>query len=138
MATIFTKIIRGEIPSYKVAEDQSFFAFLDIRPVAFGHTLVVPKQETDYIFDMEDAALGAMFTFAKKVAKVLQSHVACERIGISVIGLEVPHTHVHLIPIRTILDMNFSAERYVFNEAEYEKLAKTLSASFKELYGSGQ
>lgn len=138
MSTIFTKIIQGEIPSYKVAEDDLFFAFLDIRPVAFGHTLVVPKRETDYIFDMEDAELAAMFSFAKKVAGILQSHVDCKRIGISVIGLEVPHTHVHLIPIRTIADMNFSAERYVFNPSEYEKLAEKLYSSYLELYESGK
>lgn len=138
MPTIFTKIIQGEIPSYKVAENDSFFAFLDIRPVAFGHTLVVPKRENDYIFDMEDSELGDMFSFAKKVARILQSHIDCERIGISVIGLEVPHTHVHLIPIRTIADMNFSAERYVFNPSEYEKLAEKLYISYLKLYESGK
>jgi histidine triad (HIT) family protein len=138
MSTIFTKIIQGEIPCFKVAETATFFAFLDIRPVAFGHTLVVPKKEVDYIFDMEDDELGEMFLFAKKVSRVLEHHVTCERVGVSVIGLEVPHTHVHLIPIRTLQDMNFSADRYVFDKGEYEILSAKLFSTFTEWYGSGE
>mgnify|MGYP003377822873 CR=1 FL=1 len=98
MASIFTKIILGEIPCYKVAENDNYFAFLDIRPLVKGHTLVIPKKEIDYIFDMEDRALAEMFSFTKRVAMVLKEEVECTRIGISVIGLEVPHAHVHLIP----------------------------------------
>ena len=108
MASIFTKIINGEIPCYKVAENEHFFAFLDIRPVAYGHTLVVPKHESEYIFDMADNDLSELIIFSKKVAKSLKKIVPCIRIGVSVIGLEVPHTHVHLIPIHNMEDMNFS------------------------------
>jgi histidine triad (HIT) family protein len=107
MASIFSKIISGEIPSFKVAESDQFYAFLDVRPVAFGHTLIVPKQEVDYIFDMEDALYLDLLLFAKKVAKVLKEEVTCKKIGISVIGLEVPHAHVHLVPINAVSDMTF-------------------------------
>jgi histidine triad (HIT) family protein len=134
MSSIFTKIISGEIPCYKVAESRDFFAFLDIRPVAFGHTLVVPKLEIDYIFDMEDEHLSAMFLFAKKVAWMLKAEIECERIGVSVIGLEVPHTHIHLIPLKTMQDMNFMKDRYNFQPEEYAKLSGRLEQSFKLFY----
>jgi len=107
MASIFTKIISGEIPSFKVAENDQFYAFLDVRPVAFGHTLVVPKLEVDYIFDLEDDLYVDLFLFSKKVAKALKEEVPCKKIGISVIGLEVPHAHVHLVPINAVTDMTF-------------------------------
>lgn len=107
MPSIFTKIVNGEIPCYKVAESKDYLAFLDIRPLAIGHTLVIPKRELDYIFDMGDEELAGLMLFAKKVAKALRPHVTCSRIGVSVIGLEVPHTHVHLIPINAITDMTF-------------------------------
>jgi len=134
MPSIFTRIIQGEIPCYKVAESDDFFAFLDIRPVAFGHTLVVPKQEVDYIFDLKEDVLGALFSFAKKVSIVLKEEIDCARIGVSVIGLEVPHAHVHLIPIQTMDDMNFSKERYAFSEDEYGKLSKILQEKFSKKF----
>ncbi|MFZ1706069.1 MAG: HIT family protein [Saprospiraceae bacterium] len=135
MASIFTKIISGEIPSYKVAESNDYFAFLDIKPLAMGHTLVVPKKEVDYIFDMSDGELSGLISFAKKVADILKSEVDCARIGLSVIGLEVPHTHIHLIPIQSVSDMNFSAERAVFTNEEYETLCNRLKISFQKKYG---
>ena len=99
MATIFSRIVKGEIPCYKIAEDEQFFAFMDINPVAVGHTLVIPKRENDYIFNLEDDEIGAMMVFAKKVATAIEKAVPCKRIGVAVIGLEVPHAHIHLIPI---------------------------------------
>ena len=127
MASIFTKIINGEIPSYKIAESEKFYAFLDIFPLAKGHTLVVPKQEIDYIFDLEDDLLGEMMVFAKKVGLAIESVVPCERIGITVIGLEVPHAHIHLIPINSITDMDFSKEKLKLEQSEFEVLAKEIS-----------
>ena len=108
MSSLFSKIVRGEIPCYKVAENDRFLAFLDIRPLALGHTLVIPKEEIDYIFDVPDALLGDLMVFAKKVAHKIESVVDCERIGVAVIGLEVPHCHVHLVPINGVADINFS------------------------------
>lgn len=108
MATVFSKIISGEIPCFKIAEDESFFAFLDINPIAEGHTLVVPKMEIDYFFDIDDDLLSRMMVFSKSVAEKLKKNIECKRIGISVIGLEVPHAHIHLIPIKSVADMNFS------------------------------
>lgn len=105
--TIFSKIIAGEIPSYKVAEDDRYYAFLDINPVNWGHTLVVPKQETDYIFDLDDDTLGDMMVFAKKVAAAIKKAVPCTKVGVAVLGLEVPHAHIHLIPIQQEGDMDF-------------------------------
>ena len=107
MATLFTRIIEGEIPCYKLAEDQHYFAFLDIRPLTKGHALVIPKQESDYIFRMDDQALSGLMVFAKRVALALEQEVSCARIGVAVIGLEVPHTHVHLVPINEVGDINF-------------------------------
>ena len=108
MPTIFTRIINREIPGYIIAEDERFIAFLDINPLVVGHTLVVPKQEVDYIFDLEDKALADLNVFAKKVAKAIQAVVPCKRIGVAVIGLEVPHTHIHLVPMTTVGDINFT------------------------------
>lgn len=105
--TIFSRIIAGEIPSYKVAEDDRFYAFLDINPVNWGHTLVVPKQETDYIFDLDDETLGGMMVFAKKVAAAIKKAIPCTKVGVAVLGLEVPHAHIHLIPIQKEGDMDF-------------------------------
>ena len=107
METVFTKIIKGEIPSYKIAENDKFFAFLDISPLAKGHTLVVPKIQNDYIFDLDDDTLAELMIFAKKVAAAIQKNMDCLRIGIAVIGLEVPHTHVHLVPLKHLGDLNF-------------------------------
>lgn len=108
MASIFTRIINREIPAFVVAEDDRFIAFLDINPLVVGHTLVVPKKETDYIFDLDDATLADMQLFAKKVAKGVRAAIPCKRIGVAVIGLEVPHTHVHLVPMNTADDLNFT------------------------------
>jgi len=108
MPTLFTKIINGEIPCHKILEDERFLAFLDIRPINPGHTLVIPKEEIDYIFDVPDATLGGMMIFAKKVANMITREVDCKRIGVMVCGLEVPHTHIHLVPINQISDLNFA------------------------------
>lgn len=105
--TIFSRIIAGEIPSYKIAEDDRFYAFLDINPVNWGHTLVVPKQETDYIFDLDDTLLGDMMVFSKKVAEGIKAALPCKKVGVAVLGLEVPHAHIHLIPIQNEGDMDF-------------------------------
>ena len=108
MASIFTKIVNGEIPCYKIAEDDKYLAFLDVFPLTEGHVLVIPKQEVDYIFEMEDELFIGLQLFAKKIAKALKLAVPCKKVGISVIGLEVPHTHIHLIPMNNVEDMNFS------------------------------
>lgn len=111
MTSIFTKIINGEIPCHKIAENEKFLAFLDIMPLREGHTLVIPKTEIDYIFDIEDAILAEMIVFAKSVAKKIKNSIPCNRIGVTVIGLEVPHAHIHLIPINTLSDMDFTKEK---------------------------
>lgn len=128
MASIFSKIINGEIPCYKVAESETCFAFLDINPLAKGHTLVVPKKEVDYIFDVEDELYKDLMVFAKKVGSAIEKVVPCERIGVTVIGLEVPHAHVHLIPINGISDMNFAKPKLSLNKQEFESLAAEISA----------
>mgnify|MGYP001044573042 FL=1 len=127
MATIFTRIIRGEIPCYKVAEDDRFIAFLDIKPLKAGHTLVVPKQEVDYIFDLDDRTLADLTLFSKRVADGIKKVVDCKRIGMAVIGLEVPHAHVHLIPLDREMDILFTNPRVVLSDEEYRRLAKAIS-----------
>ena len=122
MATIFSSIINGDIPCYKIDEDNDFLAFLDINPLAYGHTLVIPKIEIDYLFDLEDALLGKMMLFSKSVASKLKKNMECKRIGISVIGLEVPHAHIHLIPINSISDMNFSKPKLILSEVELKSI----------------
>ncbi len=122
MASIFSKIVAGEIPCHKVAEDNEFFAFLDIRPVAQGHALVIPKQEINYLFDIDDAQLGRMMAFAKKVARAQEKAIPCKRVGLTVIGLEVPHAHIHLIPIQEEADMYFGKNKL---EPTSEELAQT-------------
>lgn len=124
--TIFSRIIAGEIPCYKVAEDDRFFAFLDINPMTKGHTLVVPKQETDYLFDLDDAMLADMMVFAKKVAASLQKHMDCARVGVAVIGLEVPHAHIHLIPIKSESDMNFRNPKLKLSPEEMQEIAENV------------
>jgi len=119
MATIFSKIVKGDIPCYKIAEDERFFAFLDINPVMKGHTLVIPKRETDYLFSLDDDELAAMMVFAKKVAKAIEKAVPCKRIGVAVIGLEVPHAHIHLIPITQEGDMDFKKEHVHMTTEEF-------------------
>lgn len=130
MSSIFTKIINGEIPSYKVAESETCFAFLDINPLAKGHTLVVPKKEVDYIFDVEDELYSDLMLFAKKVGKAIEKVVSCERIGVTVIGLEVPHAHIHLIPINGISDMNFAKPKLALYKDELSELAKRIASEF--------
>ena len=126
METIFTKIIKGEIPCFKIAENNDYFAFLDIRPTSKGHTLVIPKIQNDYIFDLADEQLCGLILFSKKIAKALLKAIPCERIGIKVIGLEVPHTHIHLIPIRVEGDMNHGKETLKFTDEEYKEIAKSI------------
>lgn len=128
MSSIFTKIIKGEIPSYKIDEDDNYFAFLDIRPMSKGHTLVVPKREEDYIFDLTDDELSGILPFSKRIAKAIEQVVDCKRIGISVVGLEVPHAHVHLIPINSVADMTFMKDPVEMSEDEFEALAGEIRA----------
>jgi len=132
MASLFSRIIAGEIPSYRVAEDDRFFAFLDINPLAPGHTLVVPKQETDYLFDMPEDQLAGILPFSRRIAKALEAVVPCERIGVTVIGLEVPHAHVHLIPIRGIHDMDFSKPKVNMAPERMEALAAEIRAAMAD------
>ncbi|MBK9328972.1 MAG: HIT family protein [Sphingobacteriales bacterium] len=126
--TIFTKIINGEIPCYKIAEDAQHFAFLDIRPLNAGHTLVVPKKETDYIFDLEDEELKELMVFAKKIAVAIQKSIPCERIGMTVIGLEVPHTHIHLAPINSVHDLDFRHSKTISAE-EMQSIADRIKSN---------
>ncbi len=127
MPSIFTRIVNGEIPCYKIAETDEYLAFLDVRPQQRGHTLVIPKQEIDYIFDMDDAALAGLMVFAKKVAKAVEKTVPCQRIGVAVVGLEVPHTHIHLMPIHTISDLGFG-KSLSFPAEEMAELAAKIAA----------
>jgi len=131
METIFTKIIKGEITCYKIAENDDYFAFLDIRPASKGHTLVIPKIQNDYIFDLSDEQLCGLMLFSKKIASALKKAIPCERIGIKVIGLEVPHTHIHLIPIKVEGDMNHGKEILKFTESEFKEIAEAIQASFR-------
>jgi histidine triad (HIT) family protein len=128
MATIFTKIIKGEIPCYKVAEDGRYFAFLDINPLKAGHTLVVPKIETDYIFDLDDDQLAGMILFSKKVAKAIKKAIPCKRIGIAVLGLEVPHAHIHLVPMDNMEDVNFKNPKLKFTPEEFKEIAAKINS----------
>ncbi len=130
MATIFSRIIKGEIPSYRIAEDDRFYAFLDIRPMQAGHTLVVPKQETDYLFDLDDALLADMMLFAKRVARAIEKAVECRRVGVMVIGLEVPHAHIHLIPIQQEGDMSLARKRVELTDEEFQQIALRIEAAF--------
>jgi len=127
MASIFSKIIQGEIPSYKIAENDDYFAFLDINPLRAGHTLVVPKKEIDYIFDLDDKYLGAMMVFSKKVAEAIVSAVSCKRIGVAILGLEVPHAHIHLVPMDTMEDVNFKNPKLKFTPEEFKAIAEKIS-----------
>ena len=131
MDTIFTKIIKGDIPCYKIAENDKFFAFLDINPLAKGHTLVVPKVQVDYIFKLEDEMLAEMMVFAKRIAAAIEANVPCERIGIAVIGLEVPHTHIHLVPINKVGDLNFANPKCKLAEEEFKEIAAKIAQSVK-------
>lgn len=130
MATIFSRIVAGEIPCHKVAENEEFFAFLDINPVTVGHTLVIPKREVDYIFDLEDETLGRMMAFAKRVAKAQEAAIECKRVGIAVMGLEVPHAHIHLIPITKESDMYFGGDKLSLSQEELAEIAGKIRAKF--------
>lgn len=131
MASLFSKIIAGEIPCYKVAEDADFLAFLDIFPLKKGHVLVIPKKEVDYIFDLDDATYQGLMAFSKRVALAIKQSVDCGRVGMTVIGLEVPHAHVHLIPINTMQDMNFSNEKLKLGQEEFVAIASKIASNFK-------
>lgn len=127
--TLFTKIVKGEIPCYKIAEDENFFAFLDISPIAKGHTLVITKLQNDYIFDLPDELLGNMMIFAKKVAAGIKKAFPCNRVGVAVIGIDVPHNHIHLVPINGVGDLNFKAERLQLSQDEFKEIAVKISAA---------
>lgn len=127
MATIFSRIIAGEIPSYKVAEDENFYAFLDINPLTKGHTLVVPKKEVDYLFDLDDDTLAAMMLFAKRVAAKIKQETACVKVAMVVLGLEVPHAHIHLIPMNSEKDVDFHREKLRLTTEEFLEIARKLS-----------
>jgi len=128
MASIFTKIINGDIPSYKIAENENFFAFLDINPLTEGHTLVVPKKEIDYIFDLDNETLGGMMIFAKTIAGALDKSIECVRVGIIVIGTEVPHAHIHLIPFNDEAELNFKREKLKLSEDKFKSIASKIKA----------
>ena len=130
MASIFTKIIKGEIPSYKVAESEKFYAFLDIFPLKKGHTLVIPKLEVDYVFDIEDNLYQEYMIFAKRVSEAIKSAIPCKRIGMAVIGLEVPHAHIHLVPLDNISDLNFSNPKLKFSDGEFKEIAESIASKF--------
>jgi histidine triad (HIT) family protein len=128
MDTIFTKIIKGEIPCYKIAANDDYFAFLDINPLRAGHTLIVPKRETDYIFDLEDTYLAGMIIFSKKIAAAIKSVIPCNRIGVAILGLEVPHAHIHLVPMDTMEDINFKNPKLKFTVEEFKDIATKISS----------
>ena len=132
MSSLFTRIIHREIPSYKIAEDENYYAFLDIYPLAEGHTLVIPKKETDYIFDIEDEEYQGLFLFAKQVAAAMRKVIPCERIGIAVIGLEVPHAHIHLVPLKTIYDIDFRKPKLQLSPEEFIAIAAKISGAMKK------
>ena len=133
MATIFTKIINGEIPCYKIAGDDRYFAFLDINPLKAGHTLVVPKRETDYLYDLEDDQLTGLILFSKKVAEAIRAAFPCNRIGIAVLGLEVPHAHIHLVPMDSMDDINFKNPKLKFTPEEFTEIAEKIRRNFISL-----
>lgn len=126
MATVFSKIIKGEIPSYKIAEDENYYAFLDINPMVKGHTLIVPKQEIDYLFDLDNETLAGMMVFSKKVADAIFKAVSCKRVGVMVLGLEVPHAHIHLIPLQNEGDANFANPKLKLTEKEFIEIAQAI------------
>ncbi len=129
MPSIFTRIIKGEIPCYKIAEDENYFAFLDINPLAVGHTLVIPKKEVDYIFDLDSKTLEGLIVFSQKIAVAINKVCKCKRVGIAVLGLEVPHAHIHLVPLNTGLEINFLNPKLKFTKEEFEiALAKIIAA----------
>lgn len=128
MASIFSKIVNGEIPSYKIAEDDNYYAFLDINPIVKGHTLVIPKKETDYIFDIDNKEYLGLWDFARKVANAIENAVPCKRVGIAVLGMEVPHAHIHLIPLNSEGDLDFRKEKLKMTPEEFKNIAELISA----------
>lgn len=131
MATLFTKIISGEIPCYKIAEDTNYIAFLDINPLVIGHTLVVPKIENDYIFDLDDDILSGLLLFSKPIAKAIDKTMNCKRVGIAVLGLEIPHTHVHLVPIHNISDLNFANKKLSLTSDEFKEISEKITGAIE-------
>ena len=131
MASIFARIAAGEIPSYKVAADDRFYAFLDINPVAKGHVLVIPRDEVDYIFDLDDDTLAAFHVFAKRVARAMQAAIPCRKVGMAVLGLEVPHAHIHLVPMQSEGDMDFRREKLHLSDEEMQQIAANIAAHFE-------
>jgi len=132
MASIFTNIVQGEIPSYKIAEDEQFYAFLDIHPLAKGHTLVIPKNEVDYLFDLDDELLAGMTIFSKRIARAIEKVIPCARIGVAVLGLEVPHAHIHLIPINSEADISFSRPKLNLSPEEFQEIAAKIRDALAE------
>ena len=132
MKGISTKIIQGEIPSYRIAENEKFYAFLDINPLAKGHTLVIPKKEINYIFDIADDTLAEMIVFAKKVGLAVEANIPCKRIGLAVLGLEVPHAHIHLIPINSVFDIDFKQEKLKLEASEFEEISKSIRLTYEK------
>lgn len=131
--SIFTKIVQGEIPSYKIAEDENFYSFLDINPLTKGHALVIPKKETDYIFDLEDKEFSSLWLFAKKVALAIEKVIPCEKVGIAVIGLEVRHAHIHLVPLQTGHDLDFSRPKVQLSSEEFIEILEDIKLAFEEV-----
>jgi len=131
MAGIFSKIVSGQIPAYKIAEDENFLAFLDVSPLKKGHTLVIPKKEVDYIFDLDQETYSGLMNFSKRVASAIKKSVSCKRISVHIIGLEVPHAHVHLIPINNMSDCNFANEKLKLSKEEFEEITKNISSHFE-------
>ncbi len=130
MATIFSRIAKGEIPSYKIAEDEKYFAFLDINPLVEGHTLVIPKKEVDYLFDVDDETLAGLTLFSKRVAKAIEKTIPCKRIGVAVLGLEVPHAHIHLVPLINESDINFFKPKLKLTPERFKEIAEKISKEF--------
>ena len=133
MASIFTRIVNGEIPSYKVAEDDNYYAFLDINPLVAGHTLVIPKHEVDYIFDLETKEYAGLWKFAQKVAKAIDSAIPCKRVGVAVLGMEVPHAHIHLVPLQSEGDLDFRKEKQQLSSDEFVAIAGKIADAFASL-----
>lgn len=132
MPSVFTKIVNGEIPSYKVAEDENYYAFLDIAPMAEGHTLVIPKRESDYIFALDNEEYSGLWSFAKRVAAALEKAVPCKRIGVAVLGMEVPHVHIHLVPLQSEADLDFKKEKLSLENEEFSRIAEKIARVFNE------
>ena len=133
MASIFTRIVNGEIPSYKVAENENYYAFLDINPLAKGHTLVIPKMEEDYIFNLPGDVYAGLWVFANKVAKAIDKAVPCKRVGVAVLGMEVPHAHIHLVPLNSESDLQFSNQKLSLTKEEFEQIASNIAQEFLSL-----